>query len=269
MSLDCGATFAKYLLCLFNFAFFWAGTVVLGVGIWLAADQTSLLVLLQLTQPENVLNLVQPAVITQAAYMLIAAGAFVFIVSFLGYCGAVKESRVLLGLYGSFVLLIVALEITAGSLAASYQPEAEKEIKNVLASSLHEHYSTPQRSNAVTVSWNLLQGKLKCCGVTGYDDFEKAVLWQNNKTRNQIIPLSCCKLSEPFINFQPLVADCVTKPNPTNSYLNRGCYESIIEYLTTNMEIVVGIGVGLGVSQLLGVIFAFCLCHAIENDYIK
>lgn len=43
-------------------------------------------------------NLVQPAVITQSAYLLIAAGAFVFIVSFLGYCGAVKESRVLLGL---------------------------------------------------------------------------------------------------------------------------------------------------------------------------
>lgn len=40
----------------------------------------------------------QPAVITQSAYLLIAAGAFIFIVSFLGYCGAVKESRVLLGL---------------------------------------------------------------------------------------------------------------------------------------------------------------------------
>jgi hypothetical protein len=37
-------------------------------------------------------------VIEQAAYLLIAAGAFVFIVSFLGYCGAVKESRVLLGM---------------------------------------------------------------------------------------------------------------------------------------------------------------------------
>jgi len=59
----------------------------------------------------------------QAAYLLIAAGAFVFIVSFLGYCGAVKESRVLLALYGTFVLVIVALEITAGSLAASYHPE--------------------------------------------------------------------------------------------------------------------------------------------------
>lgn len=43
-------------------------------------------------------NLTQPAAIAQGAYLLIAAGAFVFVVSFLGYCGAVKESRVLLGL---------------------------------------------------------------------------------------------------------------------------------------------------------------------------
>ncbi len=44
------------------------------------------------------LQFTQPAVIEQAAFLLIAAGAFVFIVSFLGYCGAVKESRILLGL---------------------------------------------------------------------------------------------------------------------------------------------------------------------------
>ena len=149
MPLDCGATVVKYVLCLFNFALFvsiswkrdwsarfktkknlllqWGGAAVLGIGIWLAADQSSFLTLIKFTQAENVQvkihifiaswtdahlssdtrmyifvaqNLVQPAVITQSAYLLIAAGAFIFIVSFLGYCGAVKESRVLLGLVG-------------------------------------------------------------------------------------------------------------------------------------------------------------------------
>jgi len=269
MPLDCGATFAKYLLCLFNFAFFWAGTAVLAVGIWLAVDQTSLLVLLKFTQTENVLNLLEPLVLRQAAYLLIAAGTFVFIVSFLGYCGAIKESRVLLALYGCFVLIIVALEITAGSLAASYHPEAEKEIKGVLLTSLRDHYSTPQQSNAYTVSWNLLQGKLKCCGVRDYGDFEEARQWRGNKSSSQLIPVSCCKLSGDFIDFQPEYKDCTNWPNPTNSYLNRGCYRAMVDYLTENLEMVVGIGVGLGVSQLLGVIFAFCLCHAIANDYIK
>jgi len=269
MPLDCGATFAKYLLCLFNFAFFWAGTAILAVGIWLAVDQTSLLVLLKFTPTENVLNLLEPLVMRQTAYLFIAAGAFVFIVSFLGYCGAVKESRVLLALYGAFVLIIIALEITAGSLAASYHPQAEKEIKNLLTNALHDQYRTPQQSNAFSVSWNLLQGKLHCCGVQDYTDFEGASQWRANKSSSQLIPVSCCKLTGNFINFQPENKDCTNWPNPSNSYLNHGCYRAMVDYLTENLEMVVGIGVGLGVAQLLGVIFAFCLCHAIANDYIK
>ena len=54
-----------------------------------------------------------------------------------------------------------------------------------------------------------------------------------------------------------------------NEFEFQGCYRAMVDYLTENLEMVVGIGVGLGVSQLLGVIFAFCLCHAIANDYIK
>ena len=54
---------------------------------------------------------VEPAVIEQAAYILIALGAFIFIISFLGYCGAIKESRVLLTAYGIFLIIIFALQV--------------------------------------------------------------------------------------------------------------------------------------------------------------
>jgi len=266
MSLDCGATLVKYVLCLFNFALFWAGAAVLGVGIWLASDQTSFLTLIKVTQAENVQNLAQPAVLSQGAYLLIAAGAFVFVISFLGYCGAVKESRILLGLYGAFVLVIVALEITAGSLAASYQQEAEKEIKSYLITTLKEHYTAPNETNAVTTSWNLLQGRMSCCGVNNYTDFNDTP-WK--KTVNQVIPVSCCKLHGELIDFKPEDETCVNSPTERNSFRMKGCYPRLIEYFNTHLEIIIGIGVGLGVTQILGIIFAFCLCQAIDNDYIK
>lgn len=38
----------------------------------------------------------QPAVIEQLAYFLIAIGAIMFFLSFLGYCGAIRESQCLL-----------------------------------------------------------------------------------------------------------------------------------------------------------------------------
>lgn len=43
----------------------------------------------------------------------------------------------------------------------------------------------------------------------------------------------------------------------------------MMEYFHRNLELIIGIGVGLGVAQILGIIFAFCLCQAIDNDYIK
>ena len=54
---------------------------------------------------------VEPAVIEQAAYIIIALGAFIFIITFLGYCGAIKESRVLLTAYGIFLIIVFALQV--------------------------------------------------------------------------------------------------------------------------------------------------------------
>ena len=54
---------------------------------------------------------VEPAVIDQAGYLLIALGAFIFIISFLGYCGSIKESRVLLTAYGIFLIIIFCLQV--------------------------------------------------------------------------------------------------------------------------------------------------------------
>lgn len=81
MSVDCGSCVAKYFLCLFNFAFFvsapthrqsllWQpitqpgmqtasvpqilGSVVLLVGIWVAADKSSFIALLKLVESEHV-----------------------------------------------------------------------------------------------------------------------------------------------------------------------------------------------------------------------
>jgi len=59
-------------------------------------------------------ELTEPTVIEQGAYILIAAGAFIFIISFLGYCGAIKESRVLLTAYGLFIIIISLLQVKWG-----------------------------------------------------------------------------------------------------------------------------------------------------------
>ena len=52
-----------------------------------------------------------PSVLDHSAYILVAVGGFIFIISFLGYCGSIKESRVLLTAYGIFLIIIFCLQV--------------------------------------------------------------------------------------------------------------------------------------------------------------
>ncbi|XP_065568327.1 tetraspanin-18-like isoform X2 [Artemia franciscana] len=268
MGLSCGATLVKYLLCLLNFFFFFGGMVVLCVGIWLAADQNSFITLMRLTEQEALQQYSQPPVIEQGAYILISAGAFVFIISFLGYCGAIKESRLLLMLYGVFIVLIFTMEIAAGTLAAVYRRETERQLKVYLTQTIKDHYTTMKQADAITLAWNSAMAEFSCCGIDRYTDFNEAPLWVNNKTAGQLVPEACCKLEDKVL-MKPADPNCIFAPTPSNSYAEEGCWYKMNAFVEYNFEVLIGIGIGLGLSQLLIIFFAFCLCKAIEEDFIK
>lgn len=105
-------------------------------------------------------ELTEPTVIEQGAYILIAAGAFIFIISFLGYCGAIKESRVLLTAYGLFIIIIAILQITAIVLATVYGSKAEHHTKEFFLHTIRKYYTTKSQRDAVTLSWDFMMAEV-------------------------------------------------------------------------------------------------------------
>lgn len=281
MVADCGATIAKYLLCVFNFVFFVVGASVLAVGIWLAADKNSFIQITKLSSlplnddAKNVIKeFSEPSVIEQAAYILIAAGAFIFIISFLGYCGAIKESRVLLTTYGVFLIIILCLQITAIVLAVVYKNEADEHTRGILRTSITQYYGSHTNRNAVTLSWDLVMSQMECCGVNNYTDFKEAGLFlEGNRQEgiNRQVPAACCILepNSPVGVYRPADDRCEVNPTTSNSYLYKGCFNKFTTYVTENLNIVIGTAVGIGAVQLLAIIFAFCVCKAVgaERDF--
>ncbi|XP_063244344.1 CD151 antigen-like [Bacillus rossius redtenbacheri] len=268
----CCETFvAKYCLCIFNFLFFLAGAAALGVGIWIAQDKHSFIAVTQIIENKELQiefgKFTQPTVIEQASYILIAAGAFVFIVSFIGYCGAVRESRCLLATYGVLLLLILLLEVTAGGLAAAYRKETETETRNFLKNSIKKFYST-ENPDAVSLMWTYFMAQMKCCGVDSGEDFNESP-WGTSKERNsKKVPEACCILVGDMSKFTPKDPLCPVSPSESNSYYSKGCYKRMHEWLMDHINVMIGIGIGLGLLQLLGIFFAFCLCRSIDS-YIK
>ncbi|KAG7280976.1 hypothetical protein CRUP_016608 [Coryphaenoides rupestris] len=82
----------KYMLFFFNFIFWLAGGVILGVALWLRHDsKTSNLLILQFEGHQA------PGTFYISVYILIAVGAVMMFVGFLGCYGAIQESQCLLG----------------------------------------------------------------------------------------------------------------------------------------------------------------------------
>uniref|UniRef100_A0A6G1R6T7 CD82 molecule n=1 Tax=Hypotaenidia okinawae TaxID=2861861 RepID=A0A6G1R6T7_9GRUI len=94
----------KYFLFLFNLLFFILGAVILGFGIWILADKTSFIAVLQMSSPS----------LKTGAYILIGVGALTMLMGFLGCLGAVNEIRCLLGLYFTCLMIILITQVAAG-----------------------------------------------------------------------------------------------------------------------------------------------------------
>ncbi|XP_072391470.1 tetraspanin-9-like [Diabrotica undecimpunctata] len=250
----------KYLLCAFNFIIFLSGTAILGVGLWLKIDKNSFIGLLKIVPYEQVQDFTKPGVIEHLSYLLMGIGGIMFIVSFLGYCGAMRESQCMLTTYGLLLLVILILEITAGCLAIIYKGTAETEVKNVLKTSLSKYYSNSENGSAANLAWDGLQMSLKCCGVDDYADYQKNENWAKG---DKVIPESCCVLNE---NKKPKVSTCTYSPNEVNSYYSKGCYKEVINWIMSNLNMVIIVLVVFGVVEILGVLLSFCLVNFINKS---
>ncbi|XP_039266767.1 tetraspanin-18-like [Styela clava] len=150
-----GMTCIKYLMFFFNLLIFLAGAALLGVGIWAAVSGE--------TFKQVVSN---DPLIFNSIYIIIAVGAALFLIGFLGCCGAVNENRCLLATFFALVLILFIIQIVGAVLAIVLRTQAEQAARETM------------RTN--NTDWDAFQQAFTCCGIDGPDD------WSPNP------PVSCC-----------------------------------------------------------------------------
>lgn len=155
-----GMTCVKYLMFFFNLLIFLAGAALLGVGIWVAVSGD--------TFKQVVSN---DPLIFNAVYIIIAVGAALFLIGFLGCCGAVNENRCLLGTFFALVLILFLLQIVGAVLAIVLRTQAENAARETMV--------------ANNTDWDAFQQAFKCCGIDGPSDWSPSA------------PASCCPDNKP------------------------------------------------------------------------
>ncbi|XP_055339514.1 CD151 antigen-like [Paramacrobiotus metropolitanus] len=286
MAMTCGIKCAKIVLVIFNMIFFIGGLVVMGIGIWLLVDKSSFVILTARLQVNEDLTKFERAdtMLQQAAYLLIASGVIVFVVAFLGCCGALKEWRPLLITYAIFLIIILGLEIAAGIYAAVYRSTSSDYVPTTMRFTLSKRYQHDgvitngthllfRPANFWTNTWNKMMIQLECCGIDNGNDFITMNLEQFKPLTGPEAPVTCCKLrslqSMEMVDYScansrsKLWTQTSTADGSTN--LKFGCLRRIQKWLDDNLKILIGVGIGIGLLQIFGIVFAFCLCIAIKT----
>uniref|UniRef100_G3R3W1 Tetraspanin n=1 Tax=Gorilla gorilla gorilla TaxID=9595 RepID=G3R3W1_GORGO len=228
----------KYFLFLFNLIFFILGAVILGFGVWILADKSSFISVLQTSSSS----------LRMGAYVFIGVGAVTMLMGFLGCIGAVNEVRCLLGLL-------------------------KQEMGGIVTELIRDYNSS--REDSLQDAWDYVQAQVKCCGwVSFYNWTDNAELMNRPEVT---YPCSCDK-GEEDNSLSVRKGFCEAPGNRTQSgnhpeywpVYQEGCMEKVQAWLQENLGIILGVGVGVAVIELLGMLLSICLCrHVHSEDYSK
>ncbi|KAG9470524.1 hypothetical protein GDO78_017489, partial [Eleutherodactylus coqui] len=219
----------KYFLFLFNLLFFVIGAVILGFGVWVLVDKTSFVAILHNSS----------SYLWIGSYILITVGAVTMIIGFLGCIGAVNEVRCLLGLYSTFLLLILLAQIAAGVLIYVYRGRLKTEVSDI-AHELIVHYNPKDDMNKTAEdTWDYIQHNLQCCGWTDYHNWTENIHLNGS---HDVYPCSC-------------VTNQTESPHDfcnatSNNLYHKGCMNEVENWVQDNLGIILGVCVGVGITEV-------------------
>uniref|UniRef100_A0A8C2YFT8 CD81 molecule n=1 Tax=Coturnix japonica TaxID=93934 RepID=A0A8C2YFT8_COTJA len=149
----------KYLLFVFNFIFWLAGGIILGVALWLRHDsQTTNILYLQLGDKQA------PNTFYVGIYILIAVGAVMMFVGFLGCYGAIQESQCLLGTFFTCLVILFACEVAAGIWGFVNKDQIAKDVKQFYDQAFQQALMADSDSSNGKAVVRTFHETLDCCG---------------------------------------------------------------------------------------------------------
>ncbi|NXB99300.1 TSN8 protein, partial [Orthonyx spaldingii] len=212
------------------------GSIILGVSIWIRVSASA--------QQVNACTHIS-TIMFAGVNLLIAVGAIITILGFLGCCGAVKESRCMLMLFFIGLLLILILQLTGGILGAVYKSQVELALNLTLSANVNALQSTTGVHKEYQEAFQKFEKENQCCGLlNGPKD------WGNN-FKNTSLKICQCELEKPS-------PDLCIKYEGRSIYI-KPCGKIIMKIIKDNLVIIIGIAFGLAVIEILGLVFSMSL----------
>ncbi|XP_028821837.1 tetraspanin-18-like isoform X2 [Denticeps clupeoides] len=237
----------KYLMFIFNFFIFLGGTFLLGVGVWVLLDPTGF----------REIVAANPLLFT-GVYVILAMGLLLFLLGFLGCCGAIRENKCLLLFFFLLILVIFLAELAAAILAFIFREHLTREY---FTRELKRHYQGSNSSDVLSSTWNAIMSTFDCCGVNSPEDFDDSLFRLLNQ--NKIVPEVCCQRSEVVGDVTSFSKEECLKGSVV-PYNNKGCYSAVVDYFHTYIYLAGALAIVVLTIELFAMVFALCLFRGIQ-----
>ncbi|XP_058236957.1 tetraspanin-1-like [Hemibagrus wyckioides] len=230
----------KILMVIFNTAIFFAGAASVVIGVLVVVNKKNVFGTL-----DNIKDLPpQLSHLANAGYLLVAVGAVIAFMGFLGCCGACCENKCMLMTFFIIILTVFVVEVIAAVLILFYEPKAEElmnKIREKVAKSIRENYGD---NDIITNTWNETMTLLKCCGYNNYTDFTGSPYVRQDSQ----YPQFCCSTGSGKCNRGQAQSQNVD-----------GCFNVVVKLVKNNSTLLGGIAVCVAATEVAAMIVSLIL----------
>ncbi|XP_045897626.1 tetraspanin-33 [Micropterus dolomieu] len=248
----CGYRTIKYTLFVFCYAFWVVSAVLIAVGIYAKIAKE---------------NDVVDTLTIDPALLLIVVGSMMFLITFLGCYGALRNATCLLKTFLGIVAAVLILQIAAGVVGYLFTDMVMERTERLMMKAIIRYREDQDLENAI----DFIQKKFQCCGVESYKDWSHNVYFECLDTNPSLeacgVPFSCCVHLQ---NQTVLNTMCgygmqhLEERMAGKNVFTIGCLEKIIWWAKNHLLLVAGLTAGL----LLLEVGMICLA-AVQISRIK
>ncbi|KAM4739853.1 tetraspanin-33 isoform 3-T3 [Anableps anableps] len=223
----------KYTLFIFCYCFWVVSAVLIAVGIYA-----------KVAKEKDVVD----TLTVDPALLLIVVGSLMFLITFLGCFGALRNATCLLKMFLVILGVVFLLQIAAGAVGYVFTDMVMERTEKLMMKAVVRYREDQDLENAI----DFIQRKFQCCGVEEYKDWSHNVYFECSESNPSLevcgVPFSCCIHLENQTVLNTMCGYGMQQEQEGSArehIFTTGCLEKIIMWAQNNLLLVAGLTGGL------------------------
>ncbi|XP_056133830.1 tetraspanin-33 [Lampris incognitus] len=243
----------KYTLFVCCYVFWVASAVLIAVGVYA-----------KVAKEKDVVD----TLMVDPALVLISVGSVMFMITFLGCYGALRNNSCLLKTFLGILVAILLLQIAAAVLGYLFTHTVMERTQKLMMKAIVRYREDQDLENLI----DFIQKKFQCCGVQNFMDWSHNVYFECSDTNPSLeacgVPFSCCVHLQ---NQTVLNTMCgygmqdLEESSAGGDIYTVGCVEKIIWWAKRNLFLVAGLTAGLLLLEICMISLAAAQIYRIKK----